>query len=396
MNHHTFAPRLLTWFETHGRHDLPWQYHHNATANIYAVWLSEIMLQQTQVATVLKYFEKFMKKFDTVEQLAVADWNEVATLWAGLGYYARARNLHKGAKQVVDFIEKTGDFPQTTDDWQSISGVGRSTAGAIVAMGVRGRGVICDGNVKRVLTRWAGIDGDIGKSATDKELWKLADTLTPIQDSGKYAQAIMDLGATICTRTRPNCTLCPLSADCTAHQEGCPTAYPVKAKKVSKPHRHSLALAICHDGQFLWIKRNNNGGIWDGLYAFPLIMTNHQSNQSPISLDQVKNAHEMTDNTQAPSLAERQVLDGLPNLTLNTPTTIKHTLTHFHWHLSPVLIDVDETSYNQINQSLKAIHADFIWQKDHENLGVPKAMEKILHQLLHDAKKDISSTHTAD
>ncbi|WFF38940.1 A/G-specific adenine glycosylase [Moraxella nasibovis] len=379
-NHATFAPRLLTWFATHGRHDLPWQYHHADTSDIYAVWLSEIMLQQTQVATVLGYFEKFIKKFPTVQDLANANWDEVASLWAGLGYYARARNLHAGAKQVADFIEKNGEFPQSVDDWQAIKGVGRSTAGAIVAMGVRSYGVICDGNVKRVLTRWAGIDGDITKSATDKVLWALADTLTPTDESGKFAQAMMDLGATLCTRTRPDCQACPLSADCTAHRQGNPTAYPVKAKKTAKPHRHSLVFAVRHGERLLWIKRQSDGGIWDGLYALPMLMIADESGDMarlPHDLTHAKTAHERTKKPQSPSLAERQVLDILPNLPLKASKTIKHTLTHFHWHLSLVELDIDDDLYRQISHALTAVHAEFYWQKDAQDLGIPKAMIKL-------------------
>lgn len=182
-----FSQKILTWFETSGRHNLPWQQHKKEQSDIYAVWLSEIMLQQTQVSTVIPYFQRFIAKFPTVIDLAAADWDEVANLWAGLGYYARAKNLHQGAKQVVDFIKHTGNFPQSVDQWQTIKGVGQSTAGAIVAMGVRGFGVICDGNVKRVLSRWAMISDDINKTATQKQLWQLAQALTPKHDSGKYA-----------------------------------------------------------------------------------------------------------------------------------------------------------------------------------------------------------------
>ena len=203
----SFAPRLLDWFAENGRHDLPWQQHQTDTPNPYIVWLSEVMLQQTQVTTVLPYFARFMDTFPTVQDLAAADWDVVAEHWAGLGYYARARNLHKGAKQLVAVIEETGEFPQTLAGWEAISGVGPSTAGAIMAMGLHHYGVICDGNVKRVLTRWAAIDGDITKSATTKELWALAERLTPTENSGLFAQAMMDMGATLCTRSKPACLL---------------------------------------------------------------------------------------------------------------------------------------------------------------------------------------------
>lgn len=379
MNHTTFAPRLLDWWHAHGRHDLAWQYHHADTADIYAVWLSEIMLQQTQVATVIGYFERFIHRFPTVHDLAQAEWDEVASLWAGLGYYARARNLHKGAKQVADYIDTYGHFPQTLDEWQDICGVGRSTAGAIVAMGVRGRGVICDGNVKRVLTRWAGITGDITKTATDKALWELVETLTPMLDSGKYAQAMMDLGATVCTRTRPNCTACPLSADCTAHRQGNPTAYPVKAKKADKPHRHSLVFALCFDDKLLWLKReNSHTAIWEGLYALPMMMIGDDTVEPPTNLSFAKTLHDKLPTAQAMSLAERQIFDNLPDELPNATKTIKHTLTHFHWHLSLMTMNVDENLYHTINHALTAVNADFVWQQDIGGLGVPKAMEKLV------------------
>lgn len=381
QNISNFAPRLLTWFATHGRHDLPWQYHHQDHADIYAVWLSEIMLQQTQVATVLGYFPRFIQAFPTVQELAKADWDSVAQLWAGLGYYARAKNLHQGAKQVADFIEKHGHFPQTLDDWQAIKGVGRSTAGAIVAMGVRGRGVICDGNVKRVLTRWAGIDGDITKSATDKQLWQLADTLTPIDDSGKFAQAMMDLGATVCTRTRPDCAVCPLSDDCTAHQNGDPTVYPVKTKKHPKPHRHSLTFMLNHHGKTLWIKRTSMGGtgIWEGLYALPMLMVGDDDKVDKFDdLACAKHLHDTYPNAQPLSLAEQQIFESLPNQPLSVSLCIKHTLTHFHWHLSLVTITIDDSLYDRLNHVLRAVCADFVWQDGHQGLGIPKAMQKLL------------------
>ncbi len=266
----SFAPRLLDWFEINGRHDLPWQQHQTDTPNAYIVWLSEVMLQQTQVTTVLPYFARFMASFPTVQDLATAEWDMVAEHWAGLGYYARARNLHKGAKQLVEVIDESADFPQTLAGWEAIAGVGPSTAGAIMSMGLHRYGVICDGNVKRVLTRWAAIDGDITKSATTKELWALAERLTPREQSGLFAQAMMDMGATLCSRSKPACLLCPLQDDCLAHAQGRETNYPVKAKKQPKPSKFSNALLMEDtDGKILWLQRPDNG-IWGGLWSLPL------------------------------------------------------------------------------------------------------------------------------
>ncbi|MFC0821131.1 A/G-specific adenine glycosylase [Moraxella marmotae] len=396
-----FAKRLLAWFVVHGRHDLPWQYHHADTADIYAVWLSEIMLQQTQVVTVLGFFERFLQKFPTVQALAAADWQTVAPLWAGLGYYARARNLHAGARQVVQFINEYGRYPSSVAEWQSIKGVGRSTAGAIVAMGVRDFGVICDGNVKRVLTRHRAITGDITKSATDKQLWALAIQLTPSQDSGRYAQAMMDLGATVCTRSRPKCELCPVSADCQAFINGSQSQFPVKKKAAPKPHRHSIALAVvCQDGlsenmpsqdilqnsnlpmQTLWLHRQNHGGIWDGLWCLPLFAL-------PADMDKA-----MSDESLQVALArlwqsggddvsldlpERQLLDLLPMPMIGDTQIVKirHSLTHFHWHLYRLAVMVNAEQFSQINQVLNAVGSQYQWS-DGGSLAKPAAMQKLM------------------
>lgn len=380
-NDNDFVQRILTWFDAHGRHDLPWQQHHKDDSDIYAVWLSEIMLQQTQVTTVMDYFIRFMAQFDSVEKLAAADWESVASLWAGLGYYARARNLHAGAKQVVEFIATHGHFPHTVDDWQSIKGVGRSTAGAIVAMGVRGFGVICDGNVKRVLTRHAGIKGDITKSATDRELWELATRLTPHSDSGRYAQAMMDMGATLCTRTRPKCDICPIASDCIAYQAGEPTAYPVKSKKGDKPSRHSVVLILSYGDKLLWLKRQHTtgGSIWHGLWCLPLL--NSEQEISP-HLHQAHLAELLNKDDDTAQLVERAIYPILA--TLDRPNfhalpTFKHTLTHFHWHLTPLIISLNQGQFEQINQALADCQQDYLWQdRQALNLALPKAMDKVL------------------
>ena len=377
----SFAPRILAWFDHSGRHDLPWQQHKLDTPDPYPVWLSEVMLQQTQVATVIPYFHRFMTSFPKVQDLAKADWAQVAEHWAGLGYYARARNLHKGAKQLVGIIEQTGDFPQTVADWEQIAGVGLSTAGAIVAMGVRGYGVICDGNVKRVLTRHAGIKGDITKSATDRELWELATRLTPHSDSGRYAQAMMDMGATLCTRTRPKCDICPIASDCTAYQAGNPAAYPVKAKKGDKPSRHSVVLILSYDDKLLWLKRQRTtgGSIWHGFWCLPLL--NSEQEISP-SLNQAHLAGLLNKDDDTVQLVERAIypiLEKLDKPNLHALPTFKHTLTHFHWHLTPLIISLDKGQFEQIGQALADCQQDYLWQdRQTLNLALPKAMDKVL------------------
>lgn len=218
-----FALKLLQWFDVHGRHDLPWQIKDDP----YKVWVSEIMLQQTQVKTVLQYYDRFISRFPTVHALAQADWDEVAPFWAGLGYYARARNLHKAAKQVVEL----GQFPDDLEGWVALSGIGRSTAGALMSLGLGKFGVILDGNVKRVLSRYLALDGDLSKPANEKQLWQLATELVPSDRHADYTQAIMDLGATICTPKKPLCIYCPMHQDCQAYKMNNVLAYPEKKAK---------------------------------------------------------------------------------------------------------------------------------------------------------------------
>ena len=392
----SFAPRLLDWFATYGRHDLPWQQHQTNTPNPYIVWLSEVMLQQTQVTTVLPYFARFMTSFPTVQDLATAEWDVIAEHWAGMGYYARARNLHKGAKQLVEIINETGEYPQTLAGWEAISGVGPSTAGAIVAMGLHGYGVICDGNVKRVLTRWAAIDGDIIKSATTKELWALAIRLTPKQDSGLFAQAMMDMGATLCVRRNPNCAACPLQADCLAHAQGREMDYPVKAKKKPKPSKFSNALIIQNtDGEILWLQRPDNG-IWGGLWSLPLAFIEKVSgkiidktvtdNQS-LKVASNEQVYETEFTTAEQIINEwltknKLVAKSVTNdLFEDAPAPIKHSLTHFHWYLTPKQLILNVEQAQEISKILQAAEVNVNWlnaSDAQEKLGLPRAMVKVL------------------
>ena len=384
----SFAPRILNWFDDYGRHDLPWQQHKTDTPNPYIVWLSEVMLQQTQVTTVIPYFKRFMASFPTVQDLATAEWDSVAEHWAGLGYYARARNLHKGAKQLVEIINETGDFPQTVEGWEAISGVGQSTAGAIVAMGLHGYGVICDGNVKRVITRWAGIDGDITKSATNKELWALAERLTPIEDSGHFAQAMMDMGATLCTRRNPNCGQCPIEADCIARHEGKQESYPVKAKKKPKPSKFSHALVITDpDNKILWLQRPDNG-IWGGLWVLPLQFEKKTLGKKVLSTAEEDSAYE-SENSLAEQIVDKWMQDN--NLTATSindglleAAPIKHTLTHFHWYLQPQTLALSAKQAEQLTRLLTEADINSRWLPANEaeqTLGLPKAMLKVLEAL---------------
>jgi len=391
----SFAPRLLDWFETDGRHDLPWQQHQTDRPNPYIVWLSEVMLQQTQVKTVLPYFARFMDSFPTVQDLAAAEWDTIAEHWAGMGYYARARNLHKGAKQLVDVINETGDYPQTLAAWEAISGVGPSTAGAIMAMGLHKYGVICDGNVKRVLTRWAAIDGDITKSATTKQLWVLAERLTPKENSGLFAQAMMDMGATLCVRRSPNCQLCPLREDCIAHAEGRETDYPVKAKKKPKPSKFSNALIIeNNDAEVLWLQRPDNG-IWGGLWSLPLEFVEKVTANKATKLAEAQpkklqvSSNEKVYETEFTTaeqiihewLEENKLVAESVSNTLLDDAPIKHSLTHFHWYLQPQKLVINEAKSTELNEKLSAAQIAFKWldkQKARDSLGLPRAMIKII------------------
>ena len=396
----SFAPRLLAWFTENGRHDLPWQQHQTDTPNPYIVWLSEVMLQQTQVTTVLPYFARFMESFPTVQNLATAEWDTVAEHWAGLGYYARARNLHKGAKQLVAVIVETGSFPQTLAGWEAISGVGPSTAGAIMAMGLHHYGVICDGNVKRVLTRWAAIDGDITKSATTKELWALAERLTPAQNSGLFAQAMMDMGATLCTRRNPNCMACPLQEDCLAHAQNRETDFPVKAKKQPKPSKFSNALLIQNnDGEILWLQRPDNG-IWGGLWSLPLEFVEKISgnvtgktatkpmetfDEKPLEVASNEKVYEAEFTTAEQIINEwldkNELVTTAINKTLLDDVPIKHSLTHFHWYLTPQAVTLNGNQAQKLTEALQAAEININWLSAHDaqvTLGLPRAMVKIL------------------
>ena len=398
----SLAPRLLAWFDINGRHDLPWQQHQTDTPNPYIVWLSEVMLQQTQVTTVLPYFARFMASFPTVQDLAAAEWDTIAEHWAGMGYYARARNLHKGAKQLVEVIDETGEYPITLTGWEAISGVGPSTAGAIMAMGLHRYGVICDGNVKRVLTRWAAIDGDITKSATTKELWALAERLTPREKSGLFAQAVMDMGATLCTRSKPACLLCPLQDDCLAHAQGRETDYPIKAKKQPKPSKFSNALLIKNvDGEILWLQRPDNG-IWGGLWSLPLEFIEKTSgnikgktapkqtdasDEKPLKVASNEKVYE-TEFTTAEQiinewLDKNQLIAKSVSNTLLDDVPIKHSLTHFHWYLTPQSVTLNTKQATEITEALQSAEININWLNADDaqaTLGLPRAMVKILEK----------------
>lgn len=263
MSGEQFARALLAWFDSHGRKHLPWQ----QQITPYRVWISEIMLQQTQVATVAPYYQRFMERFPDVRALAAAADDEVLHLWTGLGYYARARNLLRAARTIV--AGHGGEFPDTLQAVQVLPGIGRSTAGAILAISKAQRHPILDGNVKRVLTRCFGIHGFPGETAVERELWSVADACTPAHRVAHYTQAIMDLGATVCVRLRPLCVVCPMHEHCVARREGMQATLPTPKPRKARPARTAYAVILRRADGAVLLERRPPVGIWGGLWTFP-------------------------------------------------------------------------------------------------------------------------------
>lgn len=252
----------MAWQRRHGRHDLPWQ----GTRDPYRVWLSEIMLQQTQVATVLAYYARFLQRFPDVAALAAAPQDEVLALWSGLGYYSRARNLHRCAQVLVE--RHGGVFPRDSAALAQLPGIGRSTAAAIAAFCFGERSAILDGNVKRVLTRVLGFADDLAEARHERRLWQHAQDLLPAQDIEAYTQGLMDLGATVCRLRRPDCAACPWQSPCVARTEGRPEAYPVKTRKLKRGRRSSALLLLTQTGR-IWLAQRPQTGVWAGLWCPP-------------------------------------------------------------------------------------------------------------------------------
>ncbi|AWH25024.1 A/G-specific adenine glycosylase [Stenotrophomonas sp. YAU14D1_LEIMI4_1] len=264
--HDRFVGRLLHWFDAHGRHDLPWQHPRSP----YRVWLSEIMLQQTQVATVIPYFHRFLQHFPTLPDLAAASNDAVMAQWAGLGYYARARNLHAAAKRCVELHD--GDLPRDFDALHALPGIGRSTAGAILSQAWNDPFAILDGNVKRVLSRYHGIEGFPGLPAIEKQLWELAEDHVRHVPAGRmadYTQAQMDLGATVCSRAKPACVICPLHDDCVARREGRTAELPTAKPSKTLPEREAVALLLRDARQRVLLQKRPDTGIWAQLWTLP-------------------------------------------------------------------------------------------------------------------------------
>ena len=354
----TFAKRLLAWHKRHGRHDLPWQ----RDPTPYRVWVSEIMLQQTQVTTVIPYYERFLKRFPVLKRLAAASGDEVLHLWTGLGYYARARNLQKAAQRIV--AEHRGRFPLDFAAVAELPGIGRSTAGAILALSTGQRHAILDGNVKRVLTRHGAVAGWPGDKQVETKLWALAEAYTPRKQVAAYTQAIMDLGATLCTRSKPRCTECPVARDCRAHAEGRESRYPAPRPRKALPVKRVRMLLLRH-GETVLLRQRPPAGIWGGLWGFPEIAADAD-----------------------PRDWLRQHLGLRAERVLHRPL-LRHSFSHYHLDIEPVELVLPEGTVRA---------ADVAGERWYEldappRLGLAAPVKRLLQSLMDTSGEDQDGTH---
>ena len=337
-----FSDAVLAWYDQNGRKDLPWQ--QNITP--YRVWVSEIMLQQTQVTTVLGYYERFMQAFPDVYALAAASEDEVLHLWTGLGYYSRARNLHKTAKTIVH--EHNGEFPRSVEGLCELPGIGQSTAGAIASISMGLRAPILDGNVKRVLARYLALDTYPGEPQAMKRLWVRADEFTPAIRTAHYTQAMMDLGATLCTRSKPSCLLCPLLPGCQAHALGLEQTLPLPKPRKALPQKSTLMGIVCNAEQEVLLYRRPSSGLWGGLWSLP----------------------EFDDLKSITAFAKER------GLTMQMPTeltALTHTFSHFQLHIEPYLVPV-------LGNSCTVAEGDWLWYNlaQPQRLGLAAPVKKLL------------------
>ncbi|MDR8370464.1 A/G-specific adenine glycosylase [Pseudomonas lactis] len=342
MINEQFSQAVLDWYDRHGRHDLPWQ----QGITPYRVWVSEIMLQQTQVSTVLNYFDRFMASLPTVEALAAAPEDEVLHLWTGLGYYTRARNLQKTAKIVV--AEHGGEFPRDVEKLTELPGIGLSTAGAIASLSMGLRAPILDGNVKRVLARFTAQEGYPGEPKVAKQLWATAERFTPFERVNAYTQAMMDMGATLCTRSKPSCLLCPLEKGCEAHMLGLETRYPIPKPRKTIPQKRTLMPMLANAEGAILLYRRPSTGLWGGLWSLPEL-------DDLQDLDHLANQHAL-------ALGKHQELPGLI-----------HTFSHFQLAIEPWLVQVEETAHH-------VAEADWLWYNlaTPPRLGLAAPVKKLL------------------
>ena len=347
MSPEQFQHAVLAWYDQCGRRDLPWQ----QDINPYRVWVSEIMLQQTQVATVIPYYRRFMQHLPTLETLAAAPQDEILHLWTGLGYYSRAHNLKKAATVVT--AEHGGVFPTTTETLIRLPGIGRSTAGAIIAIAHQRHAPILDGNVKRVLARFHAVEGWPGKRSVLQLLWCHAERYTPEHRVRDYTQAMMDLGSTVCTRSKPDCPSCPLTLNCSANRSGKTALFPGKKPRKTLPVRAAQFLIIENQHREVLLHKRPPSGIWSGLWIFP----------------------ELGSGDDAAAFCRRQLL-GQPLQLTNWPT-LRHTFSHYHLDMQPVHIRV-ATGATHIMEPAGAL-----WYKPSQpqSIGMAAPVQKLLRQL---------------
>lgn len=342
----SFAQAVLDWYSRYGRRNLPWQ-----QQDAYRVWLSEIMLQQTQVNTVIPYFEAFLQRFPDARQLADASIDDVLQCWQGLGYYARARNLHKAAIIIRD--QHKGRFPEDFESLEALPGIGRSTAGAILSFAFGQHWPILDGNVKRVLARCFRVDGWYGQSATMKQLWYLTESVTPVRKTAEFNQAMMDIGSVICVKSKPKCEACPLKAMCSSYRHHSQANYPQKKPARRKPHKHTLMLLHrCAERILIW--RRPPSGIWGGLWSLPEV-----DDETAVELWQ----RSFLSQTRAPETIQREV--------------IRHQFSHYSLDISLAIIELDQWP-------LKISDGDnYAWVEVDAigNYGLPTPVRKLLAML---------------
>ncbi|MFT4929613.1 MAG: A/G-specific adenine glycosylase [Phenylobacterium sp.] len=342
-----FSTKIVQWYGQFGRKHLPWQ--ENRTP--YRVWISEIMLQQTQVTTVIDYYLRFMDTFPTLEDLAKGDIDKVLHLWTGLGYYARARNLHKAAKIVMEQFD--GEFPTTLVEVESLPGIGRSTAGAILSLALDLPLPILDGNVKRVMARCFLVEGWYGQSKVQALLWNIVEQLTPVEAIQPYNQAMMDIGATICTRSKPDCGQCPVAQYCQANLQGKTAEFPHKKPKKAKPVKTEYWPIVVHEGQVLLSQRPPMG-LWGGLYSFEA----HEDEQSVLDY----------------SVLQSWVVESMESL-----PEMKHIFTHFQLNIRPILIVLQEHKHRfAIAESDQRLWYNFSKEAD---FGMPTPVVKLISQI---------------
>ncbi|MBY0545077.1 MAG: A/G-specific adenine glycosylase [Gammaproteobacteria bacterium] len=341
-----FQKAVLTWYQIYGRKNLPWQ----QGITPYRVWLSEIMLQQTQVNTVIPYFERFLQTFPDVESLAAAEVDEVMHLWTGLGYYSRARNLHKAAKMIVDVY--AGEFPQTVDQLVLLPGIGRSTAAAIVSTAFNQPATVLDGNVKRVLSRYIGIKESLATPSVEKYLWEVAESYTPNKHCRDYTQVMMDLGATLCTRTKPHCDSCPLQATCMAFLSGNPVDFPGKKSKKTLPIRNGYLLLLENKEGVILLEKRPPSGIWGGLWCLP----DYSGDLSELNVD-----------------CQRRFGVTIEEMNLMTP--FRHTFSHFHYDITPIRLSV-VPQMNAIREQTNQLWYD---KTNPQKVGLAQPIRALLH-----------------